>query len=593
MIPDPLEIGALQAAFRAGSLAPEALVATLLDRIEAWPDKAVFITLRDRDALRAEAAAADVTQPLGGIPFVVKDNIDVAGLPTTAACPAFAYTPPADAAVVVRLRAAGAIVLGKANLDQFATGLNGTRSPYGAPRSVFDPAYISGGSSSGSAVAVGAGLAPFALGTDTAGSGRVPAAFNNLIGLKPTRGRISAAGVVPACRSLDCISVFANAAADAARILAIAEGADPADPFSRAPHDAALPEQPVIGVPAAAARQFAGDTAAAALYEAGIEAASRLGWTIRIVDLAPCLDAACLLYEDAFVAERLSAIRPFFAAHGASMDPVVREIIGSAQRYAAVDLFDAEVKLARYRQAAAVALAGIDALLLPTAPTTYTVEAMRAAPVALNAMLGTYTNFVNFFDMAAVALPAGFRADGLPFGVSLIARAFTDRALLRLADRLHRAIGAGAGRTRAIPRARMPADDDAGPEPARATIVVAGAHLSGMALNHELTAVGARLERSCRTAPDYRLYALATTPPKSGLTYAPGIGGAGIEVELWSLSMEGFGRFVAGLPRPMGIGKVVLEDGSIHPGFLCEAHALEGAEDITRFGGWRAYRAAS
>jgi allophanate hydrolase len=587
MIPTPLEIPTLRHLITAGTLTPQSLAAALLDRLETYPDPAVFITRRPRADILAEAATIDPSLPLAGLLFAVKDNIDVAGLPTTAACPDYTYHPTQDATVVARLRAAGAIVLGKANLDQFATGLNGTRSPYGAPRCVFDADYISGGSSSGSAVAVAAGLCVFALGTDTAGSGRIPAAFNNLIGLKPTRGRIPATGAVPACQSLDCISIMANSAADAALILAIAEGHDPADPYSRAPHNITLPTTPRLGILADPERVFADDAAYQSLHEAALHAAATLGWTLTEIDYAPFRTAAALLYEDAFVAERLSAIRPFFRAHGQHMDPTVRAIIAGADRFDAADAFTAQTKLQSLRARAMAAFDTVDALLLPTAPTCFTVAAMQAQPIAHNATLGRYTNFVNLFDLAAVALPAGFRPDGIPFGMTLIGPAFTDRALLHLADQLHHSIAAGSGKSRAPATHRMPT-----PPTDRISLVVAGAHLSGMALNHELTTLGATLEATTTTAADYRLVALATTPPKPGLLREPGFTGPGIAVERWSLTPTGFATFIANLPPPMTIGKVTLTDGTTHPGFSCEHHAATNATDITTHGGWRAYRRA-
>jgi len=588
MIPQPLEISSIHTAYRDGSLTPPALFEALIARMNAYADKAVFISrIADAEILQ-QAEALDLaqlaTKPLFGIPFVVKDNIDVAGVPTTAGCPEFAYTPAQDSNVVAKLRAAGAIVLGKTNLDQFATGLNGTRSPYGAPRSVFNADYISGGSSSGSAVAVAAGLAAFSLGTDTAGSGRVPAMFNNLVGLKPTIGRIGATGVVPACKSLDCVSIFANSAADAAAVLRVAEGLDEADSYARAPKNVLLPPLPSVGVLAANDREFAGDEAAAKLYDVAIAKAQGLGWKVQKIDYAPFLEIAKALYGGAFVAERLAAVKDFYAAHPEAFDPAVRSIIDGAKKFSAADAFADIYRIQALRRAANAELAKCDILLLPTAPTIYTVAAMEANPIALNSMLGTYTNFVNLLDLAAVALPVGFAPSGLPFGVTVIGPAFSEFSLAAYADSLHRALGAGAGKSRAQTKSVLP------PPPAdEVTIVVAGAHLSGMALNHELTALGARLVETSVTAPEYSLFALSTTPPKPGLVRAPGFAGAGIAVEVWGLTAQNFGRFVAALPAPMGIGKVTLADGSVHPGFLCEAYALEGAKDITEFGGWRAY----
>jgi allophanate hydrolase len=586
MIPELLEFSALRAAYAAGTLTPEALVRALYARIAAYPDKAVFISLvPEAEAVSAARALTNEDLPLYGIPFVVKDNIDVAGMPTTAACPAFAYTPAADATCVAKLKAAGAILLGKANLDQFATGLNGTRSPYGAPRSALNADYVSGGSSSGSGVAVGAALAAFSLGTDTAGSGRVPAAFNNVIGLKPSIGRISPAGVVPACKSLDCVAVFANSAADAMAVLRVAEGFDEADAYSRPPREIVLPASPKLGVLAPQDRDMPAENAA--LYVAAIGKAQALGWEITEIDYAPLREIASLLYGGAFVAERLAAIREFFAAHEEAVHPVVRQIIGGATRFSAADAFADIYKVQTLRHRALAELAKCDALLLPTAPTIFTVAEMLEQPIKHNATLGLYTNFVNLLDLAAVALPAGFTPAGLPFGVSFIGPAFSEASLCGYAAALHAGLGAGAGSRKLLPRSGYTA-----PQPEEFTLVVAGAHLSGMVLNHELTALGARLVAATSTAPDYKLFALATTPAKPGLARAPGFAGAGIAVEVWALTPEAFARFTAALPAPMGIGRVTLADGTAHPGFLCEAYALDGAADITSHGGWRAYLAS-
>lgn len=590
MMLDLLEIAPIHAAYRAGLLDPAQLVTTLLTRIAAYPDQAVFIHRPEDAEVIAEAALLDMADidklPLFGIPFVVKDNIDVAGMPTTAACPGFAFAPARDATVVARLRAAGAIVLGKANLDQFATGLNGTRSPFGAPRSVFDAAYISGGSSSGSAVSVGAGLAVFSLGTDTAGSGRVPAGINNIIGLKPSIGRMPATGVLPACQTLDCVSIFANCAADALAVLRVAEGVDAADAYSRPVRDVALPAKPRAGILAPAAREFFGDAEAAAIYAAASAQAAALGWKLVEIDYAPFREIAALLYGSAFVAERVTAIKPFFESQPEAIEPTVRRILEEGAKYSAAELFADMHRLAGLKILAGAEMAKVDLLLLPTAPTSFTVADMLADPLGANAKLGLYTNFVNFMDLSAIALPAGFGESGRPAGVTLIGPAFADAALAALADALHDALGAGAGVSKKAPQTRLEA-----PLP-EVTIVVAGAHLSGMVLHHELLTLGARLVAATTTAPDYKLFALATTPPKPGLAQAPGFAGPGIAVEVWALTAEAFGQFVAALPAPMGIGKVTLADGSLHPGFLCEAYALEGAEDITAYGGWRAYRAA-
>ncbi|WP_434714751.1 allophanate hydrolase (plasmid) [Rhizobium sp. YTUHZ045] len=595
MLPTILDLTSLRAAYEAGK-SPLDIIEIVIARRNDATDPAIFITPAPDEALRAEARALmerapdPNSLPLWGIPFAVKDNIDVAGLPTTAACPAFSYRPETDATVVARLRAAGAIVIGKTNLDQFATGLNGTRSPYGAPRSVFDKNYVSGGSSSGSAVAVASGLASFALGTDTAGSGRVPAAFNNLVGIKPTPGLVPNVGVVPACRSVDVVTIFAPTVGDGVAIRKVMEGYDAADPFSRKAVPASLPASGLrIGVLDGAEREFFGNRQVEALYDAAIERARALGATIVPFDYAPFRQAAELLYNGPWVAERLAAVKDFLATNGPDFDPTVRTIIEGAKAYDAVAAFEGRYKLEALRQKTVKEWEKADILMLPTSPTTYTVDEMMADPIVKNGHFGRYTNFANLLGCAAIAVPAGFDADGhLPAGVTLIGPAFTDDALGPFADAMHRAANAGMGKDRlsAIPEAiRVPSEDDG-----LVPIVVVGAHLSGMPLNHELTRPGGRRIKSCRTAPDYRLFVLpGTLPPKPGLIREPGFDGKGLEVEVWKVTPEAFGRFVQNIPAPLGIGKVTLDDGSQIPGFLCEAHAIEGAREITELGGWRAY----
>ncbi|MBX5225012.1 allophanate hydrolase [Rhizobium sp. NLR9b] len=595
MLPTILDLTSLRAAYEAGK-SPLDIIEIVIARRNDATDPAIFITPTPDEALRAEARALmerapePNSLPLWGIPFAVKDNIDVTGLPTTAACPAFSYQPETNATVVARLRAAGAIVIGKTNLDQFATGLNGTRSPYGAPRSVFDKDYVSGGSSSGSAVAVASGLASFALGTDTAGSGRVPAAFNNLVGIKPTPGLVPNVGVVPACRSVDVVTVFAATVGDGVAIRKVMEGYDAADPFSRKAVPASLPTSGLrIGVLDGAEREFFGNSHVEALYDAAIERARALGATIVAFDYAPFRQAAELLYNGPWVAERLAAVKDFLATNAADFDPTVRTIIEGAKAYDAVAAFEGRYKLEALRQKTGKEWEKADILMLPTSPTTYTVEEMMADPIVKNGHFGRYTNFVNLLDCAAIAVPAGFDADGhLPAGVTLIGPAFTDDAVASFADAMHRAANAGMGMDRlsAIPEASRVAPADDGLVP----IVVVGAHLTGMPLNHELTRPGGRRIKSCRTAPDYRLFVLpGTVPPKPGLVREPGFDGKGLEVEVWKVTPETFGRFVQNIPAPLGIGKVALDDGSQISGFLCEAHAIEGAREITELGGWRAY----
>ncbi|ALK10925.1 allophanate hydrolase [Blastochloris viridis] len=584
-----LDIAFLKHGYETGTLKPEAVLDMVYDRIAARGERPVWITLVPKAAALAQLAAAP-RGPLWGIPFAVKDNIDAAGLPTTAACPAFAYTPRRSAGVVERLQAAGAILIGKTNMDQFATGLVGTRSPYGICASVFSADHISGGSSSGSGVAVGAGLVAFALGTDTAGSGRVPAAFNNVVGLKPTRGLISTRGVVPACRSLDCVSVFAGTVADALAVLEAAASYDAEDAFSRRPQPAApLPERVRFGVPAAL--EFFGDDAAAALFKASVERLTALGGEAVVFDFQPFRDAASLLYAGPWVAERLAAIGDFARQQPEAVNEVVRDIILGGGGHSAVDAFKAQYRLAELVRAAEAEWAKMDVMVLPTAPTIYRIDEVLADPVRLNSNLGTYTNFVNLMDLAAIAIPAGFRPDGLPFGVTLVARAFQDGALAVLADALHRAlpgacIGASDVALAATPPARIQTSADC------VRLAVVGAHLTGQPLHGQLTQRNARLVSTTRTAPGYSLYALkGTQPAKPGLV-CDGAGAGGIEVEVYEMDLAGFGSFVALVPSPLCIGTVTLADGSEVKGFLCEGRATADALDITGFGGWRSWLAS-
>ena len=562
-----LGIAGLRAAYGAGCLRPRAVVEALLARDAEVGDAAIWIVPPERQRLlgRAEELErlgpdAREAMPLWGVPFAVKDNIDVAGLPTTAACPAFAYTPGADAPAVRRLLDAGAILVGKTNLDQFATGLVGVRSPYGTPRNPFDARYVPGGSSAGSAVAVAQGLASFALGTDTAGSGRVPAGFCGLVGLKPSRGLLSCEGVVPACRSLDCVSVFAASAADAAAVLAVVRGESAGDPYARAYRPLPLPGWRGLRLGIPEAPEFFGDAGYAKLFSAARTRARYLGARIVPVDFAPFAEAARLLYEGPWVAERYAAVGAFIDEHPEAVHPVTRRIIAPAKEASAADAFRAMYRLEALRRRAARVWERIDALMVPTAPTIPTLADLEADPIGPNTRLGTYTNFVNLLDLAALALPAGRRADGLPFGVTLLAPAMTDDALLDLGTEWEGLV----------------------------ELAVVGAHLEGQPLHHELG--GAPLLRRTKTAPAYRLYALGgTVPPKPGLVRVAE-GGGEVEVEVYALDAARFGRFVAKVPPPLAIGTLELADGSRIKGFVCEPAALADAEDITRFGGWRAYR---
>ena len=581
-------------AYRSGTAGPEDIVARSFARIRAHADPAIFIALREEADVLAEARelarAADKALPLYGMPLAVKDNIDVSGLPTTAACPAYTYRPAKDATAVARLRAAGALVLGKTNLDQFATGLVGVRTPYGVPRNLFDAKLIPGGSSSGSAVAVGAGLVPLALGTDTAGSGRVPATFSNIVGLKPSRGLVSAAGVVPACRTLDCVSVLAFTVDDAMAALGALAGADPADPFSRPRPVRAvgpMPEGVRLGAPIAGQRLFFGDRAAEAAYQAALADFANLGARIVEIDIEPFYAAARLLYEGPWVAERYLTARALIASSPESLHPVTRQIILDGAHGTAADAFAAFYQLADLRRVRDRTFSAIDALVVPTAPTIYTIDEVFADPIGLNSRLGTYTNFANLLDMCGLAVPASMRADGTPFGVTLLAPAGEEPALAAIGREFHRATHLPLG---ALTHPQPPLARPAAPGPAEIPLAVVGAHLSGMPLNGELRAAGARLIERAATAPHYRLYALSgARPPKPGLLRVKNGAGAAVEVEVWALSEAAFGRFVAAVPPPLSIGTLELGDGRTVKGFLVEAEAIAGARDISSFGGWRAF----
>jgi len=712
-----LVIGELLDAYHAKRFSVTELLNAVLARIDDAPERHVWIARLSREQVLAYAKALDATPPdslpLYGVPFAIKDNIDLTGVPTTAGCPDYAYTPRESAFVVQRLIDAGAVPIGKTNLDQFATGLVGTRSPYGACQNAFDAAYVSGGSSSGSAVAVASGLVSFSLGTDTAGSGRVPAAFNNIIGLKPTCGNLSARGVVPACRSIDCVSLFTLTTHDAARVLSVTEGYDAADAYSRKRQRSVEYELPGrralkamsaanrvpagaaaagvgaggsavvgsaaatltglrFGVPRADQLEFFGDSEYARLFSEAVARLESLGGERVEIDFAPFRAAAKLLYEGAFIAERYVAVGEFIERKPDSVHPVTRKLIAASRDLTAADAFRSQHQLMAAKRAAVQAWGDIDILVTPTTGTIYRIADVDADPIRLNANLGYYTNFVNFLDFAAVAVPAGFRTDGLPFGVTLIGAPWSESPLLSIAKRLHRASVTNLGATDApLPTSDGPA---AGPpiatapfaviataratstpigatviatvtrspspaEPIAATpstpsaaalapsaqidvmaaiaptrsppsaepappslaipattslpepipVAVCGAHLEGLPLNHQLTSRSATLLSRTRTAPHYRFYALPGGPP-----FRPGLvrvasNGAAIDVEVWSVPAEHFGSFVAGIPAPLGIGKVELEDGTRVPGFICENDGIEGAKDITSFGNWRAY----
>jgi len=581
-------------AHRAGTMTPAQTVARAYQRIRDHNDPAVFISLRDENDALAEAAtlaAKDPAQlPLYGVPVAIKDNIDVAGLVTTAGCPAFAYSPAHDAAVLARLRAAGAIVIGKTNLDQFATGLVGVRSPYGIPTNPIRGDLIPGGSSSGSAVAVSAGLVPLALGTDTAGSGRVPAMLNNIVGLKPSLGLISTSGVVPACRTLDCVSIFTLTTDDAMTALQAIAGLDTADPYSRNRPLAPLsgfPDRLRLGVPRDGQLIFFGDKASEQAYADALARWTSLGATLVEFDLEPFYETARLLYEGPWIAERYLVIRDLLASSPEAIHPVTREITLPGARISATDTFAALYRLQALKRVAERTFANLDAIVLPTAPTAYSTAQVLANPIELNSRLGTYTNFVNLLDLCGLAVPAAMRPDGIPFGITLLAPGGQDAALASLGRIFHADTGLrlGADCTPMPALAALPNSTTSD----EIAIAVVGAHLSGMALNGELLALGGRLLQATATAPDYRLHALDTTPAKPGmLRVAPGAGYQ-IELEVWALPAAAFGNFIAAIPPPLSIGTVRLTDGSSVKGFIVETADIAEARDISSFGGWRAF----
>lgn len=587
----------LLAAHLAGTRSLRETVAGCYDRWRAHGDPAMFIALRAEAEVLAEAERLQAEGPRGrklwGIPVAVKDNIDVAGLPTTAACPAFAYEPARDASAVARLRSEGAIIIGKTNLDQFATGLNGTRSPYGTPRNALRADLVPGGSSSGSASAVAAGIVPVALGTDTAGSGRVPAGLQNIVGLKPSVGLVPSAGVVPACRTLDCISVFALTVEDAWTVLEVIAGLDPADPFSRSlplGRPGVVPPAIRLGVPRSADRDFAGDRRAEASFGAALDRAAALGAEIVPLDFTPFYETARLLYDGPWVAERWLAIRELYQRTPEAILPVIRQVIAGRPLPDAAAAFAARYRLAELALAAKAAMKSVDMLMVPTAPRPVALAEMAADPIGANSLLGRYTNFVNLLDLAALAVPVSLADDRTAAGVTLIAPAGQDAALAGFGRAFHAAGSLPLGAT-GLPMPPAP-DWPASAKVGEIEIAVVGAHLSGMPLNRELTDLGGCFIRAATTSSDYRLYALPGGPPMRPGLVRVAAGGGPVVVEIWSLPAEGFGRFVAGIPAPLGIGTLNLADGTRVKGFLCEAVATNEARDVTDFGGWRAFIAA-
>ena len=588
------DIQSLHEAYAAGTK-PSEMITTVLRRITESNDPGIFIHLASEQELMTEAEALGafdpVTKPLWGIPFAVKDNIDVAGMPTTAACPAFAYTPSQDATVVAHLKAAGAIAIGKTNLDQFATGLVGVRTPYPVPKNAINPSLVPGGSSAGSAVATARGIVSFALGTDTAGSGRIPAGLNNIVGLKPTLGALSTTGVVPACRTLDCVSIFALTVDDAYAVLKVAAVKDITDAYSKNVAVKPLSTRPpvlTVGVPAKADLKFFGDEAMQASFETTMTSLKAQGCKLVEIPFGDFYATANLLYEGAWVAERYAAIEKFFIARADALHPVTHKIIDAAQKLSAADAFKGLYTLQSLKAKLAPVIASVDLLCVPTAPKHFTVEAVLADPIATNSQLGTFTNFVNFLDLCGIAVPSGTRSDGLPMSITLLASAGRDHLVATLARDVHAQSNLPLGATGWQPPTAPPLSSDT--TEGMIEIAVVGAHLSGMPLNPQLKDLGGQFLRTAKTIPAYNLYALAgQTIPKPGLLRSVGRAGYSIDVEVWGLSPAGFGTFVAAIPSPLGIGTLSLADGTNPKGFLVETAGLKDAADISHHGGWRNY----
>ena len=600
-----MTIDALQQAYRSGELNVATFLAEKLQQAKNDDNNIWLSTISEEQLqeLLATLSSQSIDDlPLYGVPFAIKDNIDLSLLPTTAACKEYSFQPEQSAQVVQQLIEAGAIPLGKTNLDQFATGLVGVRSPWGAVKNSFDAEYISGGSSSGSAVAVANGQVTFALGTDTAGSGRVPAALNNIVGLKATKGLLSCSGVVPACKSLDCVTLLANTVDELNQLLDISAKYDSNDCYSRANranncNNFYQPEDILsalkIGVPEQSQLAFFGDNSAQQLFADNVQRLQDAGAEIVTINFQPFLDAARLLYEGPWVAERYAAIEEFFLKDPKQCLPVIETIIGGATNHSAVDTFKAMYRLQALKVQCDAILAEIDCVVTPTAGTTYKIAEVEADPIQLNSNLGYYTNFMNLLDYAAIAVPAGFLDTGLPFGITLFGPAFSDRLLLSAGAHIQQIHNFKLGATE---QPLVVLTESLQPEEKCCDgieIAVCGAHLSGFPLNHQLTERGGHLVKTCNTSADYRFYALAGGPPfRPGLIRVDAEQGAAIEVEVWCLPVDTLGSFLQGIPQPLGLGKVQLEDGSWVTSFICEGYAIADARDITEFSGWRGYMAS-
>jgi len=587
-----LDIQSVHKAYASGTTVEQVLDA-VFDRIQEVADPGIFLHLATRSELTEQAKELGpfdlVTKPLWGVPFAVKDNIDVFGMPTTAACREFSYQPEKDATAVALLKAAGALVIGKTNMDQFATGLVGVRTPFPIPLNALDASLVPGGSSSGSAVVTAHGIVSFALGTDTAGSGRIPAGLNNIVGLKPTLGAISTSGVVPACKSLDCVSVFALTVPDAYRVFEVLAQPDPTDSYSRRLKVNPLTEQLVplrIGVPAPADLRFFGDEAMRLGFEKFIQWLKDSGIEVVELDFADFFATAQLLYEGAWVAERYAAIEDFMSLSEESLHPVTRRIISGGKSLTATHAFRSMYTLKELQAQLAPVISSVEMICVPTAPRHYKLEEVLADPIETNSALGSYTNFVNLLDLCGIAVPVAKRVDGLPMSVTFLATGGRDEQVAAMALRAHQEANLTLGATSwPLEAAILP---KAIASQGESEIVVVGAHLSGMPLNNQLVNLGGKFLRRLKTTPQYRLFILPDQQiSKPGLMRVSGATGSAIEVEVWSLPEMQFAQFVSSIPAPLGIGTVLLEDGSSPKGFLVESVAVQGAEDISSFGGWR------
>ena len=593
-----LRMSTLRAAYRAKDTTPRKLIAGLLAKAAALnPEFHLFIHLLSEAEIAPYLDALETqdidSHPLYGIPFAIKDNIDLAGIPTTAGCPAFAHTPAESATLVAHLISLGAVPIGKTNLDQFATGLNGTRSPYGKCRNSVHADFPAGGSSAGSSLAVALGVASFALGTDTAGSGRVPAALNNLVGLKGTKGLLSTAGVVPACRTLDCVTYLTATAREASELLALTARPDPRDAYSRVNpqfNDAsAFGEVPAFRFGIPSALEFAGCAESPALFEQARKALEAAGGTAVEIDFAPFAEAARLLYEGPWVAERYSVAGQLMETQPDAVLPVIRDVLAKAPGTTAVDAFRAQYRLQALKQVCDTVMGEVDFVLTPSIPRPVTLAELEADPIGPNSLLGYYTNFMNLLDYAAVSVPAGFMANKLPWGVTVFGRPFTDQYLLSIADRLQRISGlpvVGGSAFDVTPLPRQAHGD-------RARVVVCGAHMEGLPLNWQLLKRGGRLLERTASAPCYRLFEIEGAMARPGMTRVSDGNGSSIEVEVWELPSTELGSFLTAIPAPLGLGKVELADGRWETGFICDTFGLEGAREITSFGGWRRWIANS